>query len=123
MRKLQITLWTICLCLALFIGGRFLQAKQRKPPTTPLPGGQPAPSPKLSPDQVVGIVLKALQANDKKDSGIATTFRFASPANTRVTGPLSHFIPMVKSPAYRPMLNFKRVVRGKIQRSGDQARE
>jgi hypothetical protein len=84
---------------------------------------QPEPSPKLSPEQVVGIVMNALKNNDKKDNGIATTFRFASPQNRRFTGPLPRFIAMVKSPGYRSMLHFKSMTRGPIQVRGDQARQ
>ncbi len=96
------------------------QAKQRARPAAPT---TPAPNPKLTPQQVVGIVLTALQHNDKQDSGIATTFRFASPGNRRATGPLGHFIQMVKTPAYRPMLNFKSAARSPVQVRGDQARQ
>ena len=81
------------------------------------------PNPKLSPEQVITIQLEALQHNDKptKDSGIATTFKFASPANRTVTGPLSRFIQLVKNPIYRPMLNHRRAERGQIKISGDKA--
>ncbi|HSY80300.1 MAG TPA: hypothetical protein VK807_00975, partial [Gemmatimonadaceae bacterium] len=53
----------------------------------------PHPTPSLSPNQVVEIVLTALQHNDnpQPDAGIATTFEFASPANRLETGPLQRF--------------------------------
>lgn len=67
----------------------------------------PGPRKEYTPQQVVQVVMDALQNNDKNDSGIATVFNFASPGNKKLTGPLERFIPMVKTPAYLPMLNFK----------------
>ena len=40
-----------------------------------------------------------------KNKGIEITFRFASPENKVHTGPLSHFIMLVKSPIYHHLLN------------------
>lgn len=59
---------------------------------------EPAPSPDLTPQDVVGIVVKALRDNDKSgsDEGIATVFRFASPDNRSTTGPLARFTRMIK---------------------------
>jgi hypothetical protein len=65
------------------------------------------PRPELSPEQVVQYQVAVLQHNDdpKSDAGIERAFRFASPSNKQVTGPLENFIRIVKSPAYSPMLN------------------
>jgi len=65
------------------------------------------PNPSLAPAAVVRIQLQALASNDMPyvDAGIEITFRFASPNNRRVTGPLEKFGRMVKNPVYRPMLN------------------
>jgi Domain of unknown function (DUF4864) len=65
------------------------------------------PRPELTPEQVVQYQVAALQQNDdpKSDAGIERTFRFASPSNKQVTGPLEHFVRIVKSPAYSPLLN------------------
>ena len=65
------------------------------------------PSPTLTPQQVVQFQLDAFRENDNpsRDAGIARSFRFASPANKLVTGPLAHFIEIVRSPAYAPLLN------------------
>jgi hypothetical protein len=65
------------------------------------------PDPKLSPEEVVQYQLRALQHNDDPhpDAGIERTFRFASPSNKSVTGPLEHFVSIVKSVAYFPMVN------------------
>jgi hypothetical protein len=65
------------------------------------------PRPELSPEQVVQYQVAALQHNDdpKLDAGIERAFRFASPSNKQVTGPLENFVQIVKSPAYSPMLN------------------
>ena len=65
------------------------------------------PNPSLLPVAVVRIQLQALASNDLPypDAGIEITFRFASPNNRRVTGPLEKFGRMVKNSVYRPMLN------------------
>ena len=63
------------------------------------------PKPTLKPDEVVRIQLLAMKNNDTTDLGIKITFRFASPANKRITGPLERFIRLVKNPSYNPLLN------------------
>jgi hypothetical protein len=65
------------------------------------------PGPALGPAQVVEYQVNALQHNDDPhaDAGIERTFRFASPSNRKITGPLEHFVSIVKSPAYLPMIN------------------
>ena len=100
-----------------------LAAQQPAPPapaaTRPHadPAKQPGPRAEYGPDQVVQIVMDALQNNDDHDSGIVTTFNFASPDNKRLTGPVERFIPMVKNPAYRPMLNFRSAEYGELKLS------
>jgi hypothetical protein len=66
-----------------------------------------APRPELSAEDVVQYQITALQHNDdpKSDAGIERAFRFASPSNKQMTGPLEHFIQIVKGPAYAPLLN------------------
>lgn len=67
-----------------------------------------APNPALTPDQVVAAVLAALKNNDPAtDDGVRTTFRFASPANQRVTGPEDRFVTMVKQPPYDALINHR----------------
>jgi hypothetical protein len=82
------------------------------------------PRPDLSPEQVVQYQADALQHNDepKMDAGIERAFRFASPSNKQVTGPLEKFIQIVKSPAYSPMLHSvsASIVGSEVQ--GDQAK-
>jgi hypothetical protein len=63
------------------------------------------PDPSLSPEEVVHIQMRALQHNGTDDSGIRTTYRFASPANKQVTGPYERFAQMIKAAPYRAMLN------------------
>lgn len=62
------------------------------------------PTPELEPVDVVAFQLKSLQENSNGD-GIAATFRFASPANKKITGPLARFSQLFDIPQYRPMLN------------------
>ena len=75
------------------------------------------------PEKVVRIQIEALGDNDRPhpDAGIEITFRFASTANKKVTGPLPRFIEMVHNPAYRPMLNHSGARYGKLEREGNQA--
>ena len=77
------------------------------------------PEPKLSPEEVVQYQVRALQHNDDPhpDAGIERTFRFASPSNKSQTGPLEHFVSIVKSVAYLPMVNnlASRVVASRIE--------
>ena len=63
------------------------------------------PEPELKPNDVVKLQLLAMQQNDESDIGIEVTFRFASPANKKQTGPLQRFIRLVRNPSYRPLLN------------------
>ncbi len=67
------------------------------------------PSPSYSPQEVVRIQIGALARNDRphEDAGIEIAFRFASPDNRRMTGPLNRFVAMLKNPLYRHMLNHK----------------
>ena len=54
------------------------------------------PNPNLTPEDVIRIQVEALQNNDSQDTGIEITFRFASPANRQLTGPLNRFKRMVR---------------------------
>jgi len=85
----------------------------------------PSPSPTLSPEEVVSIQLEALRHNDSptRDHGIATSFRFASPANRVATGPLDRFAELVKNSTYRAMIDHRRVERGAMRVEGDEARQ
>ena len=67
------------------------------------------PDPSLSPAEVIGIQLSALQANDTPapDAGIAQTFAFAHPDNRRVTGPLPRFAQMIMGPRFEVLLNHR----------------
>ena len=75
------------------------------------------------PEEVVRIQIRALGDNNRPhpDAGIEIAFRFASPANRKVTGPLPRFIEMVHNPAYLPMLNHRGASYGKLKREGNQA--
>jgi hypothetical protein len=85
----------------------------------------PSPDPGLGPDEVIGIVLHALQHNDDPvtDHGIAITFAFTSPENHDVIGPLDRFRVLVKSPAYRPMIGHTHADRGPMSVVAGHARE
>ena len=113
-----------CLVAALFVTGCSLNLSASESPAEVEPEAiseELQPSPDLSPEEVVKIQVEALQHNDDDDTGIEVTFRFASPANKQVTGPLMRFIHMVKNPAYRPMLNHKLAEYGSMEIDGDTA--
>jgi hypothetical protein len=75
------------------------------------------PKPELTPRQVVEYQLTVLQQNDRPtpDAGIEKAFRFASPANQRSVGPISHFISVVHSPSYAALLNAKEATVTQVQ--------
>ncbi|WP_439880540.1 DUF4864 domain-containing protein [Pontibacter sp. MBLB2868] len=79
------------------------------------------PDKALSPREVIRIQLRALQQNDRQDSGIITVFNFSSPRNRMHLGPLNHFRLMVRNPAYSPMLNFKSFKLGQLVVTGNTA--
>jgi hypothetical protein len=85
----------------------------------------PKPHPDLEPDEVIRIILNALQHNDTPcaDCGIETTFNFASPGNRAVTGPLPRFIEMVRNPMYAVLLNFASYTTDPISIEGDHAEQ
>lgn len=63
------------------------------------------PNTNLSPDDVVQIVVTALKTNSNQNNdGIETVFRFASPKNKAVTGPIERFTQMIKR-GFPDMLN------------------
>ena len=66
-----------------------------------------APNPNLSPREVVEYQLRALRLDSS--AGFEVAFRFASPANRAVTGPVERFAGMVRAGAYAAMLNYDRV--------------
>ena len=67
------------------------------------------------------IQVEALRNNSLLDEGIELTYRFASPGNKRVTGPLVRFTAMVRSPPYDRLLNHRSARYGPLAVSGDEA--
>ncbi|MFQ5995065.1 MAG: DUF4864 domain-containing protein [Acidiferrobacterales bacterium] len=74
------------------------------------------PDPRFSAAQVIRIQLEALGKKDMpyEDAGIEIAFRFASPSNKSITGPLERFTALVGNPVYRPMLDHEKVEYGEI---------
>lgn len=81
------------------------------------------PGPEYGPADVVRIQVQALANNDTpyRNAGIEVAFRFASPANKRITGPLWRFIRMLYGPAYRPFLHHKVAHFGHVDIQGSEA--
>lgn len=81
------------------------------------------PSPELLPAQVVEIQLAALQFNDRpiRDAGIAAAFRFASPENRKVTGPVARFAQIVRAPGYAALIDHRVAGYGVLVVQGDLA--
>ncbi len=82
------------------------------------------PGPVLTPRDVVKIQVEALRLNEElgNDQGIAIAFRFASPANREVTGPVDRFATLLRNPLYRPMLDHAASRLGPTHMDGDIAR-
>jgi len=78
------------------------------------PLAQVQPSADLTPADVIRYQVDALADNDVPyaDAGIEITFRFASPENRRVTGPLSRFRALLHNPLYSDLLNHVRAEYG-----------
>jgi hypothetical protein len=53
---------------------------------------------------------------------LKNAFRFASPANQKTTGPISHFISTVHSAGYAPLLNAEEAAVTRVQMEDDQAK-
>ncbi|MFP4431762.1 MAG: DUF4864 domain-containing protein [Spirochaetota bacterium] len=81
-----------------------------------------SPDPSLAPEEVVRIQVDAFRNNDGADRGIEIAFRFASPANKRLTGPLPRFAQMMRNGLYEPMLLAEEVAISDVQVRGNLAR-
>ncbi|MGB7158130.1 MAG: DUF4864 domain-containing protein, partial [Tepidisphaeraceae bacterium] len=77
------------------------------------------------PEEVVRLVTEAMGHNDTPaaDAGITTAFAFASPGNKQITGPLARFVPMVKTPLYKPLLDYAKIEYAPIRVEGDYAEQ
>jgi Domain of unknown function (DUF4864) len=82
------------------------------------------PNPALTPKQVIEFQLQVLQHNDElaENRGIERAFRFASPNNRTITGPLQHFIQIINQPDYSALLNSASYLIGQVEIENDQAR-
>jgi hypothetical protein len=91
--------------------------------TSPSPAA--APSPSLSPADVVLAQLGGLQREphdgDGYGAGLAQAWEFASPGNREATGPLPRFAGMLRDEAYRGLLGHRAVQLGPVLEEGGQA--
>ncbi|QCJ46319.1 DUF4864 domain-containing protein [Haloprofundus sp. MHR1] len=87
--------------------------------------GLPQPTPRLSPEEVVEHQLESLRRNDEPylDSGIETTYAFASPTRRRASGSLERFTRAARSDVYRPLVDHERAATTPAEVSGDTARQ
>ena len=85
--------------------------------------GDARPDPSLGPEEVVRIQIGALGDNDDPhpDNGIGVTFRFASPANKVMTGPVERFKAMVHSPGFQPLIDYRSASYENLVIDGDNA--
>lgn len=78
-----------------------------------------SPGPGLQPAEVVRYQLDSLRLNKAdNDQGIASTFKFASPGNKSMTGPLSRFSQLFDHPRYAPMINHQRADIEQVSNNG-----
>ena len=115
--------WLTGLCLLATCAVSASIAFAGPPASQPAAKPSPEPTKELTPEQVAKVVVAALKANDAQDTGIRTTFKFASPANQDATGPIERFIPLVKNAAYAPLLNHASSSVHELARKDDQAAE
>ena len=85
----------------------------------------PLPSPDHSPEQVIGLILDALQHNDTpyQNAGIEVSLSFSSPSFRPIGGSSEDFMEMVKRSMYSPLLNFQHASRDPIQVTGHRAEQ
>jgi len=83
----------------------------------------PRPQPSLCPQDVIRTVVEALEHVDTPapNSGIYTTYQFASPANKAITGPYGRFLRLVRNPAYGALLAHHETTYQAVQVEGDHA--
>jgi hypothetical protein len=72
-----------------------------------------APSPELSPQDVIRFQVSALSGAGDVADRIQRCYRFASPANRRHTGPIENFENMIQSPEYGALLDARRFLVGR----------
>lgn len=82
---------------------------------TSIRGQQPDPT--LAPEDVVQLQLTAFANNNEVDEGIEIGFRFASPSNRSLTGPVERFGRMLRS-SYPEMLTHNRAEFGPVSIDG-----
>lgn len=107
--------------MAVAVSGLLLTACQSLPDDPLGRANRRQPDPSLSAREVVEIQLHALLNNGPDDRGIEIAFRFASPANRAATGPAPRFAGMIRSPAYRIMLDYDSVEYAPLLVNGDAA--
>lgn len=79
------------------------------------------PSPRFSPEEVIGFQIRALSEEGDIQARIEGCYRFASPANREFTGPHDRFARMVQSPPYSALLNAKQFLVGRASRRNGEA--
>jgi hypothetical protein len=85
----------------------------------------PRPRPALTPVEVVETVTSALRDYNSPipNAGVFTAYCFASPANQAVTGPYGHFMGLVKSGDFAPLLHHYPSETAAITIHGDHAEQ
>lgn len=83
------------------------------------------PHPDLTPEEVIRIVMDALQHNDTpyQDAGIERAINFASTEFRPFPGPSEAFFEMVKHSAYSPLINCQSVEFDALRIAGNQAEQ
>ena len=78
--------------------------------------------PQMTARDIIKIQMNALQANNRNNSGIRATFKYASPENKKKTGPFLKFKTLLLSDNYKHLLNNKRwkIVPKTIKKKGDE---
>ena len=87
-------------------------------------GSQTAwPSPRLTPAEVVGIQVGALQRYNQPtpNAGIWTAYQFASPANRQATGPYGRFLQIIRADSNRALLHSREWRIEDVRQTGSQA--
>ena len=77
--------------------------------------------PDYDPEAVVKLQLSSLKATAKDPSQLVICFSLASPSNRLVTGPIEHFLEIISSNSYRPLIGHKIAMVGRADIQGPHA--
>ena len=112
----RVVLWSVAgVIFVLFIIVRVQLESVSLPPQVDLgkvPHSSTAPSPELTPRQVVWAQVQSLRDSVAEPDKVKICFEFASPENRQLTGPLERFSSMVATAPFDRLANSEKIELG-----------